>query len=375
MLPSRLLLRRPPRIKLCRSWYGQRLQHGQFGPHKEYFQNPSQYPSNFEPAKLPPDLLPAAEQIRQGIRSQQRPFILRALRATSLVFVSLILGGFAGATLITWEYFQPPFERGTEEYDELLEEIEEILETAPIVEDFRAQGWHEDPAIPVTTSQVVGSKHFVRDTLSGVQGLTVKHFRHPELSASALVFFAGFGIEGWPDVLHGGTIMSIMQEARERNMEPMVRAESWTRTEGLHSRHPAQTADFSFIAPLQPGDTYTVLVLDTQFGTVLRSGSKLDIGDMKLNAMRGTDEHDKLGMEIVFGKSVILLSGDNAPEIVPEKERTDVRLKNTTIHAQASINEFFSSPVLKRRDGEELDIYEDRVQNDFKAVVKRWKSN
>lgn len=365
MLASRLLVRRSFRLSRLSSCSTLRSQHIQSGPHKEYFQNPSQYPSNFEPSRLSHELLRSAEHA--GAKSQS--LLLRATRTTSLVVAFLCLGFLSGTALVSWEYIQPPFERGSEEYEDLQEEIEEILETSPLVEDFRAKGWHEDPAIPPAGNQVVGSKHFLHDTLSGVQGLTVKHFRRSELGISALVFFAGFGVEGWADVLHGGAIMSIMQEAKDRDMEPMLRAENLTREgddSAIHSH------DFTFVAPLRPGEIYVVLVLDSEFGAVIKADA--DRTDSTVLTTEYLDAITKADRQVYMAKQLLLASMDEAPEVIlQEANQHEIDMKNGKIHATAATQDSFDSPALQRRRDESATDYEKRANHVIEALVKKWR--
>lgn len=127
------------------------------------------------------------------------------VRATRSVFWAVLfstLGVSAGTALITWEYLQPPFEPGSEEDEELFEEILEALETHPLVDSLREANWVEEAYY---TARINGADHrglhLVSENLSGTRGITMKTFKHPTENYTMMVFFLGFGMEGWPDVV------------------------------------------------------------------------------------------------------------------------------------------------------------------------------
>jgi hypothetical protein len=111
------------------------------------------------------------------------------------------LGVITGTGLITWTYLQPLPARGSEEDEELFEEIVETLETHPLVESLREENWAEDNWYTASHNGTEKGLHFVGEQLSGTQGITMKTFKHPSQDYTMMVFFLGFGIEGWPDVV------------------------------------------------------------------------------------------------------------------------------------------------------------------------------
>ncbi|KAK5093167.1 hypothetical protein LTR70_004897 [Exophiala xenobiotica] len=277
MLPLRPFSRRLPRIRPQilhpRPRIPLRLQHDSHGPHKEYFQHPSQYPTNLQPAPNTPSSYVPQPTIAQATAQADGPSpIRRGLRNAGLILVFSLLGYATGAAVITWEYVQPPYERGSEEYTELQEEVDEILEEAPICEHLRGRKWIEGPIVrasPPGTTVPRGDQHLVNDTLSGVQGFTTKHFRHPKLEISMLVFFSGFGIDGWPDTVHGGAISTIMLEARNKHLEPVMKEYN---LRGL----PHSQFDVAFTQKVKPGSVYAVLVSSHGWGTGYLEGRNED---------------------------------------------------------------------------------------------------
>jgi len=55
------------------------------------------------------------------------------MKATSRASFFGLLGVMAGTTAITWEYLQPPFELGSEEELEMLEDIQDLMSAHPLL--------------------------------------------------------------------------------------------------------------------------------------------------------------------------------------------------------------------------------------------------
>jgi hypothetical protein len=158
--PLRQILR--PRIFLPRF---RRFQHG--GPHKEYFQNPGQFPAATVPqyAPPPPPTFPA------------QPSTLRRFGRSTFWGVSFgLLGIIAGTAAITYEYLQPLFEVGTEEELEELEGIKEIMSSHPLLDALgQDEDWKEQ-AMYMEDRDWDQEKdfHFLsRKTLKGANGISM----------------------------------------------------------------------------------------------------------------------------------------------------------------------------------------------------------
>lgn len=97
----------------------------------------------------------------------------RLWNATGLALWSLILGFGAGTSLITWAYLQGPFEAGSEEESEMLEEITEMMNEYPAMEALlNDPEWEEWPVPPRMVSGDAGKGlHFVTGTLTGSKGI------------------------------------------------------------------------------------------------------------------------------------------------------------------------------------------------------------
>lgn len=191
----RSALRRQARcITIQPTWYS-RAQHDLHGPHKEYFQRPGQTPVPDAASYIHPQ----TTAVLHGPSGPPR--IVRAARSVFWASLFSTFGLLAGTALITWEYMQPPFEQGSQEDQELFEEIVDTLENHPLVESLREEQWVEDNFY---SGRLIGAGkglHLVAERLSGTQGITMKTFRHPSQEYTIMVFFLGFGIEGWPDVV------------------------------------------------------------------------------------------------------------------------------------------------------------------------------
>ena len=172
------------------------------------------------------------------------------------------MGFAAGQFLITWDYLQPPLEPGTEDYEEMAEEIDIILESSLAVTGLRKQGWIEE-FVFTEHPLAEGSTHrdSYHDTISGVQGITMKFFRHPVLHCTMMVFFAGFGVEQSTEILHQGLISSLIKQAVDTHMAPLSVTEDLTA-----GPCPGVTCGIlSYTCTgeqLRTGEVYTVLTFD-----------------------------------------------------------------------------------------------------------------
>jgi hypothetical protein len=104
---------------------------------------------------------------------QRRPLWRRISHGVGLSFWSLLFGFGAGGTLITWAYLQGPFEAGTEEENEMLDEITEMMNEYPAMSGMLEDPeWEEWPVAPRMVAGEGGKGlHFVSGTLSGSKGI------------------------------------------------------------------------------------------------------------------------------------------------------------------------------------------------------------
>lgn len=330
------LLRRPSgsitsRLRLLTRW-----QHENHGPHKEYFQHPSQYPVNGLPTTtlqvLQPtiNVPPVSPPLTRSLS-----LIRRTTRASLLTVLFLFAGYSVGTGVITWEYLQPPYEPGSEEHQELLKDIEDLIETHPIVEELRDQGWVEESVRPNSGQ----GQHLVHNTLSGIQGIPVmKNFRPPTGLYSMFVFFTGFGVEGWPDVVHGGILASMFEEALEHNFKQFTDLKRTTQGE----------TGVQFFRRVRPGEVYALLVIPKMFRP-------------------DTDGTDHF---ITFTTNSFLLSGDSVPDFevapVPESNgiQTNLDTRGDVIHAVSSATSSLKLSNLIRREDESDDAFSKRQEQE-----------
>jgi len=66
------------------------------------------------------------------------------------------------------------------------------------------------------------------------------------------MFFPGTGVEGWPDVVHGGIICALLQETMEQT------ANLYHSPAFGQQRAELEVLDVNFRVPLQPGNVYAV---------------------------------------------------------------------------------------------------------------------
>lgn len=158
LMRSRLLRARP------RILPASRLQHG--GPHKEYFQNPGQMPQQ--------EIGTSSDQYALvSDFPQQKSFLRRSWETAGLGLWSLLLGFGAGSCLITWVYLHGTFDAGTEEENEMLEDITDTINEHPAMELLlNDPGWEELPAAPRMMSGDSGKGlNFITGTLTGSKGI------------------------------------------------------------------------------------------------------------------------------------------------------------------------------------------------------------
>jgi hypothetical protein len=235
-LPANLQRRSPLLVRCQQNW----------GPHKEYFQTPGQAPV--------PDTTPynPKEPIQTHFTRKDRSRSARFGRSVLWTSLFAVLGAVGGTALITWEYLQPPFEPGSEEEKELQSEIDELLESHPLVEDLREQGWIEDNFYDERLRYSGEGQNMIHDTLTGTQGITIRAFRHPTHALTCLVFFPGFGVEGWPDVMHGGVITALALEGMTRHYKNFYSSR--------YADDNLPAIDANFAQPARPGEVYALVV-------------------------------------------------------------------------------------------------------------------
>jgi hypothetical protein len=84
-----------------------------------------------------------------------------------------LVGFGAGSTLITWAYLQGPFVAGSEEENDMLEEITEMMNDHPSMDVLLNDAeWEELPVAPRMLSGDAGKGlNFVTGTLTGSKGI------------------------------------------------------------------------------------------------------------------------------------------------------------------------------------------------------------
>lgn len=159
-------LLKPPLLRRLRLHLLQpiRLQH--VVPHKEYFQNPGQMPN-------PEPVLQLGQSIPTPFVPPRRPLLRQIWNSVGLAAWSVLFGFGAGTGLITWAYLQDPFEPGSEDDVNMLEEITELMNEYPIMEGLIDDPeWEELTVAPRMVSGELGKGlNFVTGTLVGSRGI------------------------------------------------------------------------------------------------------------------------------------------------------------------------------------------------------------
>ena len=203
-------------------------------PHKTYFQDPAQAPQPTAP--------PA------GTRSRGRTWLGWGLSGFTAITTGAALGFGASLTLITWDYLQDVFEIGSEEDQEMREQIEEIFDEHVGVLDIRADPDYEEIS-PVRHLTIDEQPHsLISGSLNGTRGIIWKMFWSEKMKAIHIYVFFGNGTEGWPDVVHGGMLTTILDEAMSR-----VAANTFPEKAAETSR-----LDVAFVKPVRPGTIYQI---------------------------------------------------------------------------------------------------------------------
>jgi len=138
-------------------------------------------------------------------------------------------------------------------------EIMDAVELHPLVDSLRQANWIEDNYYATQPSHAdsLGTKgmHLVAEKLQGTQGITMRTFKHPTQEFTMMVAFLGFGVEGWPDVIHGGIITTLVQEGVDRQVRNFYEK---------YGKQHAQAISIDFKRRMRPGEVYAVIVPPAQ---------------------------------------------------------------------------------------------------------------
>jgi hypothetical protein len=104
---------------------------------------------------------------------------------------------------------------------------------------------------------------------------------------SCLIFFPGSGVEGWPDVTHGGIICALLQEAMEQT------ASFYHSPAFGQQRAELEKLEVNFRVPLQVGNVYAILAF-VDFGELTVPGG---MGTPLGSSQRSTGKVHALLME------------------------------------------------------------------------------
>lgn len=338
---------RVPPLRLHRS------QH--IGPHKEYFQNPRQYPQGVS--------IPPATQARNAlpyhaIRSD-RSILQSVLRSTCWASLFGVAGLAAGTALITWDYINTPLDPDTEEELELFEDIVHETNEHPLVQSLQKDSeWAErkvyehvskeeyERGLKLFTKTYLGSRGLfvVRFLLQLSAGnrLTVltqqREFFHEPSGILMLVVYVGDGVEGWPDTAHGGIIMTLLGEAMERNANNYP-----NEIEGRYVE--LASIDVNFLQRVQPGNIYAVLVQPGLFYDEMSTTERVrpgeggeELADVKKELLKVTTNK----MEAIFIETETIPLGHDQEIHIYAKARGTL---NAPIHSHTPVDQEDAKPI------------------------------
>lgn len=142
---------------------------------------------------------------------------------------------------------------------ELLNEIMDAVELHPLVDSLRQANWIEEDYYTTHSGRANEPRpqgmHLVAEKLQGTEGITMKTFKHPTQEFTMMVAFLGFGMEGWPDVIHGGIVTTLVQEGVERQIHNFYQK---------YGRQQAEAISIDFKRRVRPGDVYAIIVPPAQ---------------------------------------------------------------------------------------------------------------
>lgn len=211
------MLRNTRRLTIRTNWLRSRdtvrLQHN--STHKEYFQDPQNIPARQSIRSSSP-VVPRSSAANA---SQSAPFptqpnftFSRLARSTAWVVTSTLLGVVSAGLLISFAYVNEPFTPGSDADTAMLEEIEDLFETNDALMNLRASpDWVELVHMPSLDKNL--KKDMMFQSLNGSRGIQTKTFFNSKRKLINMFVCFGGGVEGWPDVVHGGSYFIILQEA------------------------------------------------------------------------------------------------------------------------------------------------------------------
>lgn len=167
------------------------------------------------------------------------PRLPRRLRIFLYGSTSLLVGFMAGA--LTRDLIVPPLPApGTPEDTILISQLRATADTLPIVQSLRSdkkhkwREWDAYSSIP----PIELPKRLTTGPMGGARGLAVQKvfWNEEEQKAITVVFFGG-ALCGWPGIVHGGALATVMDESLGRAAIMAFPAKSgWFQSRGIFIR-------------------------------------------------------------------------------------------------------------------------------------------
>ena len=251
------------------------------------------------------------------------------------MLVTFLTGIASGTALITWDYNQPPVERGSEEYDDLMEEIEEI-----ILFDFVKLPPLYMPEGIKSGRDLEADSWLVGDALRGPSGFTSKKWQGEPPRDSAWLTFVGDGLEISPDTIHPGAFYIMAQEGVDQSVTPLVKQEGLE----LISQVTNFTHHMSTLGALRPNETYVMFCKTTKLG-MFGTGSVLPM----------VTDDTNFGLEIDVNVWFKMASEKEANGPSAQQTTVDDEMQNSV--ASGTFRFRFSCKQLERQEGQSVDDY------------------
>ncbi|KAL2007530.1 hypothetical protein VTN00DRAFT_8968 [Thermoascus crustaceus] len=188
----------------------------------------------------------------------------------TLLYVGIF--GALGVYFDSFVSFAPPLP-GTDEDAALIKKISRRLETCPITKELREDPDYVEWDAYGSFSDEEKAHRLTSGPLRGARGLALQRIFWNEKEKKAInIVWLGPGLDGWPMVVHGGVLSTVLDECLGR-----VALRSFPARTGVTAN-----LNINYRAPVRSGDLYTVYAtLDQERSTDRKAYVKGQILDDK----------------------------------------------------------------------------------------------
>ena len=205
----------------------------------------------------------------------------------SIYSLSFLVLGIASGSFVTAVLIPPPVpDPDTEESEELLSRLRKDLGELPIVKELRSrrEEWLEYEAYMSQPPQLKASS-MTAGAMRGYGGLALQRvfWNREEKRLVSIVFFGG-SLVGWPGVVHGGAIASVLLE----NLERVTNGPEFGSGSGSAGTMMLEDVKFKYRSPTKASALYVVkaeIVEDTAEPT--HDGTRIKVKAIVESALTG----------------------------------------------------------------------------------------